>query len=128
MITRILINNSPAFKLLELQLFKGFNVFSGSSGSGKSVFMESLLAIFGIKDSNADLIEANITIDWMQVPQDVKELLEDGDDEIVCSSRRNVALFDINCHKIPYAGQGTSTENRKYLQDPRPWRFIRRIK
>ena len=88
MITRILINNSPAFKLLELQLFKGFNVFSGSSGSGKSVFMESLLAIFGIKDSNADLIEANITIDWMQVPQDVKELLEDGDDEIVLSILR----------------------------------------
>ena len=88
MITRILINNSPAFKLLELQLFKGFNVFSGRSGSGKSVFMESLLAIFGIKDSNADLIEANITIDWMQVPQDVKELLEDGDDEIVLSILR----------------------------------------
>ena len=88
MITRILINNSPAFKLLELQLFKGFNVFSGSSGSGKSVFMESLLTIFGIKDSNADLIEANITIDWMQVPQDVKELLEDGDDEIVLSILR----------------------------------------
>ena len=53
MIRRILINNSPAFKLLELELFKGFNVFSGSSGSGKSVFMESLLAIFGIKDSTA---------------------------------------------------------------------------
>lgn len=88
MIRRILINNSPAFKLLELELFKGFNVFSGSSGSGKSVFMESLLAIFGIKDSNADLIEANITLDSVQIPPEIEGLLEEGDDEIVLSILR----------------------------------------
>lgn len=88
MIRRILINNSPAFKLLELELFKGFNVFSGSSGSGKSVFMESLLAIFGIKDSNADLIEANITLDSVQIPPEIENLLEEDDDEIVLSILR----------------------------------------
>ena len=88
MIKRILINNSPAFKLLELELFGGFNVFSGSSGSGKSVFMESLLAIFGIKDSNADLIEANITLDSVQIPPEIAPLLEEGDDEIVLSILR----------------------------------------
>lgn len=88
MIRRILINNSPAFKLLELDLFGGFNVFSGSSGSGKSVFMESLLAIFGIKDSNADLIEANITLDAVQITPELENLLEEGDDEIVLSILR----------------------------------------
>lgn len=45
MIKRILIHNSPAFKDVELYMQGGFNVFSGASGSGKSVFMESLLAI-----------------------------------------------------------------------------------
>ena len=103
MIKRILINNSPAFKLLELELFGGFNVFSGSSGSGKSVFMESLLAIFGIKDSNADLIEANITLDSVQIPPEIAPLLEEGDDEIVLSILRKdkvrywITFNEINC-------------------------------
>lgn len=67
MITRILIKNSPAFKLLDLELFAGFNVFSGASGSGKSVFMESLLAVFGLKDSNADLIEVALKTDSLDL-------------------------------------------------------------
>lgn len=83
MITRILINNSPAFSLLELHLKNGFNVFSGASGSGKSVFMESLLAIFGIKDSNADLIEANIATNKLEVNLDEYGILDD--EEIVLS-------------------------------------------
>lgn len=83
MITRILINNSPAFSLLELHLKNGFNVFSGASGSGKSVFMESLLAIFGIKDSNADLIEANIATSKLEVNLDEYGILDD--EEIVLS-------------------------------------------
>lgn len=77
MIRRILIHNSPAFNDVELRVQGGFNVFSGASGSGKSVFMESLLAIFGIKESNADLIEANLSLDsiafdWLEngIPQD----------------------------------------------------------
>lgn len=77
MIRRILIHNSPAFNDIELRVQGGFNVFSGASGSGKSVFMESLLAIFGIKESNADLIEANLSLDsvafdWLEngIPQD----------------------------------------------------------
>lgn len=84
MIKRILVHRSPAFEDIELYMQNGFNVFSGASGSGKSVFMESLLAIFGIKESNADLIEANIDlesidIDWVEygIPQE--------DDEIVLS-------------------------------------------
>lgn len=86
MIKRILIHNSPAFKDIELTFEGGFHVFSGASGSGKSVFMESLLAICGIKESNADLIEANIDFnsiqfDWLEngVPH------EDENDEVVLS-------------------------------------------
>ena len=85
MVKRILIHNSPAFSDLELYVQKGFNVFSGASGSGKSVFMESLLAIFGIKESNADLIEANIeidlpTFDWLEYG-----IPNDNENEIVLS-------------------------------------------
>ncbi len=84
MIKRILIHNSPAFKDVELYMQGGFNVFSGASGSGKSVFMESLLAIFGIKESNADLIEANIALDSIDFDWETNGIPND-DDEIVLS-------------------------------------------
>ena len=84
MIKRILIHNSPAFKDIELYMQGGFNVFSGASGSGKSVFMESLLAIFGIKESNADLIEANIALDSIEFDWLANGIPND-DDEIVLS-------------------------------------------
>lgn len=85
MINRILIHNSPAFKEVELYLQGGFNVFSGASGSGKSVFMESLLAIFGIKESNADLIEANIDLSHIKFDWDSYGIPNDSENEIVLS-------------------------------------------
>ena len=85
MINRILIHNSPAFKEVELYLQGGFNVFSGASGSGKSVFMESLTAIFGIKESNADLIEANIDVSRIKFDWDSYGIPNDSENEIVLS-------------------------------------------
>ena len=85
MINRILIHNSPAFKDVELYLQGGFNVFSGASGSGKSVFMESLTAIFGIKESNADLIEANIDVSHIAFDWDNYGIPNDLENEIVLS-------------------------------------------
>lgn len=60
-LNRILIKDSPSFKEAILYPHKGFNVISGASGSGKSVLMESILALFGFKDSNAALIECEIS-------------------------------------------------------------------
>ncbi|MDE5816555.1 MAG: DNA recombination protein RecN, partial [Helicobacter sp.] len=59
MIREILIKNSPVFKEIHLELSSGFNAFSGASGVGKSILMESILALFGHKDSNASVIEAH---------------------------------------------------------------------
>ena len=59
MIREILIKNSPVFKEIHLELSSGFNAFSGASGVGKSILMESILALFGQKDSNASVIEAH---------------------------------------------------------------------
>ncbi len=59
MIYEILIKNSPVFKEIHLELSSGFNAFSGASGVGKSILMESILALFGHKDSNASVIEAH---------------------------------------------------------------------
>ncbi len=54
MIEKIIIKNAIIFPEINLELQPGLNVFSGASGSGKSVFMQSLLAAFGLKDSNAE--------------------------------------------------------------------------
>lgn len=97
MIRRILIHNSPTFKDIELFLDSGFNVFSGASGSGKSVFMDSLLAILGIKESNADLIEANIIVDSATfdflangVPQ------EDGNEIVLSILKKEKTRYFLN--------------------------------
>lgn len=60
MIERILIKDSIIFSQAEIRPSNGFNVFSGASGAGKSVLMENILAIFGLKDSNCALLEANL--------------------------------------------------------------------
>ena len=62
MITRILIDKSPAFSHIQLDLHKGFNVISGISGSGKSVFLHAMLSAFGLKESHAALVEINLTL------------------------------------------------------------------
>lgn len=60
MIHRILINNSPAFKRVEIEVYNGFNVISGVSGSGKSVFLNAILSAFGLKDALSELVEINL--------------------------------------------------------------------
>ncbi|WP_051420580.1 AAA family ATPase [Helicobacter pametensis] len=59
-IQEIVIKDSPTFKHLNLAFHPGLNVISGASGAGKSVFFASLLALFGIKDSNATMIEGRL--------------------------------------------------------------------
>lgn len=60
-ICNILIKDSPSFSSLSLELCNGLNVISGASGAGKSVFFHSLLALFGLKECNASVIEANLS-------------------------------------------------------------------
>ncbi len=57
MINRIKIKKSILFDDLELDFNKNLIVFSGSSGSGKSVFMNTLLSAFGYKDAISEALE-----------------------------------------------------------------------
>ena len=60
MIERLYLKNHLSFKEVELEFLDNLIVFSGPSGAGKSILMEAILALFGLKDTNASLIEANI--------------------------------------------------------------------
>ena len=75
MITKLSIESSPIFGNLELRFKEGFCVFSGASGSGKSVLMESLLSCFGLKEPNAP----NIETDLLLSPKFLEELGLEGE-------------------------------------------------
>lgn len=60
MIERFYLKNHLSFEEVELSLNDGLNLFSGPSGSGKSVLMRSILASFGLENSDADVSEVTI--------------------------------------------------------------------
>lgn len=62
MIKKLSIEGSEIFGALELNFGAGFCVFSGPSGSGKSVLMDSLLSCFGLREPNAAIIETDILL------------------------------------------------------------------
>jgi len=59
-INRIIIKDNHLFKKCELNFDNNLIIFSGASGSGKSVFMNLLLTLFGYKDEQSSLIEATV--------------------------------------------------------------------
>ncbi|MBE0491894.1 MAG: AAA family ATPase [Sulfurospirillum sp.] len=63
MIQRLLVKNQLTFDLCELEFSSGLIAFSGASGAGKSVLMQALLSLFGLSQSNASLIEAQVVGD-----------------------------------------------------------------
>jgi DNA repair protein RecN (Recombination protein N) len=59
-IERFYLKDHLSFKNIELDLDKGLIVFTGPSGSGKSVLMDSILSTFGLSDGGAALCESQI--------------------------------------------------------------------
>ncbi len=60
MIERFYLRDFLSFKEAELEFKKGLVVFTGPSGSGKSILMSSILASLGLDDAKAGLSEATI--------------------------------------------------------------------
>ncbi len=95
MIDVVRIKDAVVFSEIELHLKPGLNVFSGVSGSGKSIFMQALLATFGIKDSNAQSLSARLS----NTPaMHLEEFgIEEGENEITLSIiKKEKTRFFIN--------------------------------
>ncbi|MDO5045873.1 DNA recombination protein RecN [Campylobacter sp.] len=60
MIERLFIKEYLNFDNLELKFKEGLSVFTGVSGAGKSVLMSAIMAVFGLKESEAKLVEADV--------------------------------------------------------------------
>ncbi|RDU64152.1 DNA recombination protein RecN [Helicobacter sp. MIT 14-3879] len=93
MINRLLIKDSIAFNEVVINPSKGFNVFSGVSGSGKSVLMESILALFGLRDANASLIEASFGHSSINL-EDIG--IFDNDDLVLSIVKKDKTKYFIN--------------------------------
>ena len=63
MIERFYLKDYLSFKNVELNLEPGLIVFTGPSGSGKSILMDSILSTFGLADAGAKLCESQINWD-----------------------------------------------------------------
>jgi len=61
MIERFYLRNYLSFKEIELNLESGLVVFTGPSGSGKSLLMNSILTSVGASSCDASLCEASVT-------------------------------------------------------------------
>jgi len=68
MIERFLLRDYLSFDSAELNFNKGLIVFSGPSGSGKSILMQALLASLGLHEAQAALSESTVinTLDLSQ--------------------------------------------------------------
>ncbi|TLD80342.1 DNA repair protein [Helicobacter sp. MIT 11-5569] len=97
-IQKIHIKDSPTFKEATFYPNLYFNVFSGASGAGKSVLMESILALFGLRDSNATLLEA--TLEIQGIPQEFEGLIDEGEVVLTLSKKDKLRYF-LNAQNIP---------------------------
>ena len=61
MIERFYLKDFLSFKEVELNLANGLVVFSGPSGSGKSILMNSILSSLGVSSCEATLCESSVT-------------------------------------------------------------------
>lgn len=104
MIKRILINKSPVFSYLELDLNPGFNVISGVSGSGKSIFFNSILGAFGLKESNAELVEVLLDINFSEFNLALEDIgistLESSSEAVVSILKKQSLRYFLNHQSI----------------------------
>ena len=97
MISRFYLENYLSFNKVDLKFDKGLIVFTGPSGSGKSILMAAILALFGNTDSKASLSE--VTIEELNI-KDENFAIEPNDDIIIKQITQNKTRYLINNQTI----------------------------
>ena len=87
MLKRLKLKNLALIEIIEINFEKGLNVFTGESGSGKSLILDSLNSLFG---------GTNIPINHLIRP-DTKECLIEA--RFVCTNKIRDWLF-LNGYKL----------------------------
>jgi DNA repair protein RecN (Recombination protein N) len=107
MIERFYLKNHLSFKELTLEFDKNLIIFTGPRGAGKSILMDAILTLFGLKECDAKIIEAtlNQTVDLRNWA------IEEDDPNIFKFTKDKSARYFIN-------NQQVSKKNIKLIGSP----------
>ena len=98
MINRFYLEEYLSFKKIELEFKQGLIVFSGASGTGKSVLMNSILSLFGQTDAKSKLSE--VSIENIEI-EDETYLINKDDEFIIKQSTTTKTRYFLNNQSIP---------------------------
>ncbi|TKI69844.1 ATPase [Sulfurimonas crateris] len=107
MIERFYLKEYLSFKEIELDLKSGLVVFTGPSGSGKSILMSSILSSFGSGTSDASLCEA--TVSW-ELETD-EHGIENDDVYIFKHIKKEKSRYFINNQSLPKKAMSSLSSN-----------------
>ena len=110
MIERFYMKNCLTFKEVELELKSGLIVFSGPSGSGKSVLMRSILGSVGFDDALAEVSESSVS--W-QIDEE-NTGFENEEPNIFKQVKREKVRYFINAQSI--SKKALHSISRNYLR------------
>ncbi len=97
MIERVLIKDYLSLRDIDINFCDNLVAFTGSSGAGKSVFMNALLALFGLKEAEARLVEANVDL---PLPRLNEFGIEEEDINILRFTKEKKARYFINSQAL----------------------------
>ena len=97
MISRIYLNDLLSFEDVSLEFKKGLIVFSGPSGSGKSILMQAFLSLFGIEECKSSLAE--IIIDNHNIFDESFDISK-GDEIIIKEIKKEKVRYFLNNQTI----------------------------
>ena len=110
MIERFYLKDFLSFKEVELNLDSGLIVFSGPSGSGKSILMNSILSSLGVSSCEASLCESSVT--WELDSESIG--IENDDINVFKHIKKEKSRFFINNQTV--SKKSMSTLGSKYLR------------
>ncbi len=97
MLERFYLKELLIFKELQLEFSKGLIVFTGPSGSGKSLLMDAILATLGIRDAKAAVSELDVS--WFIDEEQYG--IENSEKNTFRHIRREKVRYFINAQSIP---------------------------
>ncbi|MDQ7061488.1 MAG: AAA family ATPase [Sulfurimonas sp.] len=102
MIERFYLKDFLSFKEVELELNNGLIVFSGPSGSGKSILMNAILSSLGVSSCEASLCESSVS--W-QLDSEAMGI-ENDDINIFKHIKKEKSRYFINNHSVSKKSMG----------------------
>ncbi len=112
MIERFYLKEYLSFKEAELEFDNGLIVFTGPSGSGKSILMRSILASLGLDDAEASLSESSVN--W-QIDEEATGLSNEESNTFRQVKKEKVRYFVNNQSLSKRALQELCSRNLRHL-------------